>query len=64
MELFKPQESERGGKHFTQKADICKAVKDAKNALALKREERLHLVVCAKSDEEEDHEEEMEQNGT
>ncbi|XP_022106903.1 DNA mismatch repair protein Msh6-like [Acanthaster planci] len=64
VELFRLQDFERGGKFFTQKPDIVKAAKEAKSALAMKLEERLNLVVCIKSDEEEeDGEEEMEQTG-
>ena len=62
---LKLKDSERGGKYFTQKPDICKAVKEAKSALDLSVVDRLKLVVCRQSDEEEEEEEEeqMEVNG-
>ncbi|XP_038051603.1 DNA mismatch repair protein Msh6-like [Patiria miniata] len=64
VESFKLQDFERGGKFFTQKLDVVKAVKEAKSALNMKVEERLNLVVCINSDEEEKVEEEMEYTGT
>ncbi|XP_077990692.1 DNA mismatch repair protein Msh6-like [Glandiceps talaboti] len=58
----------RGGKFFSPKPDVQKATKDADNALKLSVDERLELVVCTPSDDEdangaddgENEEEEME----
>ncbi len=56
VELFKLKDSERGGKFYTQKLDICQAVKEAKGALDLRVEDRLQLIMCVQSDEEQDEE--------
>ena len=62
METLKLKDSERGGKFHTQKLDVCQAVKEAKGALDLSVEDRLQLIMCTQSDEEQE-EQEMKVNG-